>query len=141
MNPRYGIIGSTSHYGRGGEDLPASGTIIISDSLISLRSHSIPMAQIIGQSGRLTLNDSYIKFENWNIYVNNVGLIEWSGNFEIQKSDFFRVFPLVAQQVNADFYGNKNYNGEIIINGAPCSPSDDPVVVHFRGTGELRNLL
>ena len=95
------------------------------------------MAQIIGQSGRLTLNDSYIKFENWNIYANNVGLKEWFGSFEIQKSDFFRVFSLLAQQVNADFYGNENYNGEIIIDETPFGPSDDPVVVYFMVTGEL----
>jgi hypothetical protein len=98
------------------------------------------MSQITGQSGRFALNDSYLKFENWNIYANIVELNEpsqsyWSGSFEIQKSDFIKVFPLVGEQIGADFYGNENYSGKIIINQVH---SNDPFIIDFIGTGRLK---
>jgi len=100
------------------------------------------MSLIIGQSGSLELKDSDVRFENWEIYADIVGTNEpgqsaWSGNFEIPKSDFVKVFPLVSQQVGADFYGKANYNGKIIIIQVPIGSSTDPIVVDFIGTGRL----
>jgi hypothetical protein len=92
------------------------------------------MTQITGPSGRLNLKDSVIEFGNWNIYENIVGqnepgLNDWSGSFESQKSDFGVVFSLLGEQINADFYGDVNYNGNIIINDG---------ITDFIGTGKLK---
>lgn len=93
------------------------------------------MAQISGQSGRLTLSDSYVKFENWNIYADGGRLTERSGSFEIQRSDYlFKVMPLdILRPISADFFGNgnNNYNEEIIITEVP-DITEDPVIVQFK---------
>jgi hypothetical protein len=102
------------------------------------------MGQITGQSGRLNLRDSYVKFGDWNIYANIVGLNErglsdWSGSFEIQKSDYFsKIFNSVGE-LNADFYGEENYNGKIIIIDDSVSSNDGPVIIiKFRGAVRLK---
>jgi hypothetical protein len=101
------------------------------------------MAKITGQSGRLNLKDSSVMLGNWNIFANIVGLNEpgqsdWSGSFEIQKSDYFSKLFNSVGELNADFYGDENYNGKIIIIDDSVSSYDDPVIVGFRVTDGLK---
>jgi hypothetical protein len=95
------------------------------------------MTLITGTSGRLNLKDSVVKFGNWSINAKIKGQSEpdnndWSGSFESQKSDFGKVFSLLGEQINADFYGDVNYNGNIIINDG---------ITDFKGTGKLKKML
>jgi hypothetical protein len=102
------------------------------------------MARIIGQSGRLNLRDSYVIFEHWNINANIVRLNEpsqssWLGSFEILKSDYFsKVFNSIDEPLNADFYGDENCYGKIIIVDTTVSPHGKTVTIDFRGNGGLR---
>ena len=97
------------------------------------------MTRIEGQSGRLTLNDSYIEFGNWSIDANlqnKPGQNYWSGSFRIQESDHGKVFTLFTsdQNIKAEFQeSNLKHSGEIIIVKFPIPGT----IVHFSGTGEL----
>jgi len=99
------------------------------------------MSQIAGQNGRLTLNDSYVKFGNWYIDENIVGpnepgLSDWSGNFRIQESDQGNIFALFTsgQRIKAEFHkGNLKHSGDIIIIKVLIPDN----IVRFTGTGEL----
>lgn len=116
------------------------------------------MGSITGQSGRVVLNGSYVKFGNWNIQTtdeNKVGLVEpWSGSFEIHKPDAFKFMAAAHKfiaaasangQTHADFYGNENfqtlkYSEEIKIELPPYSTSVDPIVVYFTVKMDQENL-
>jgi hypothetical protein len=104
------------------------------------------MTRIEGQSGRLTLNDSYLEFGNWSIDANlpnKPGQNYWSGSFRIQESDHNKVFDLWKsdKQIRAEFReDNLKHSGEIMIifprdvkiNSSPSN------FVHFEGMGELK---
>jgi hypothetical protein len=67
------------------------------------------MTRIEGQGGRLTLDDSYIEFENWSIDENlpiKPGQNYWSGSFRIQEFDYRKILNLWVsnQQIKAEFH-------------------------------------
>ena len=77
------------------------------------------MSWIGGESGSLTINDSCIRFENWNIKDN---ISDWSGSFKIQELDFKKLFAVYKsdqdQQIMAEFHkGIPKYGGKITIDG------------------------
>ena len=92
-----------------------------------------------GQSGRLNLKDFVVEFGNWNINTNiERGRPTRSGNFEIQESDRGVLFnDLMGKTINADFYGNENYNGEIIIKKLPFDSTGASITVLFEWTGPM----
>jgi len=99
------------------------------------------MSRIAGQSGRLTLKDSYVEFENWNI---DESVAPWSGSFRIRDSDCGKVlaFYVSGQKIKAEFHeGNLKHSGEITIDGGPFNFSNPPgaalTVVRFSGAGGL----
>lgn len=100
------------------------------------------MTMITGQSGRLNLKDSNVEFRNWTIYVPNTsGLKEWMGDFEIQKSDYLMRVMNSVDELNAEFYGDENYNGKIIIGYSEVSSDDGPVIsIDFSGASGLKKL-
>ena len=89
------------------------------------------MTQITGQSGCLILKDSKVEFKNWNIYADSGRLTKWDGSFEIRRFDYLnKVFNLHGE-INAEFYGDENYYGKIIITDAPINFSDDFIIAYF----------
>ena len=104
------------------------------------------MIRIEGQSGRLTLNDSWIEVGNWSIDANLPNKPvqnNWSGSFRIQEFDYRKVLALWAsiQQIKAEFHeGNLKHSGNIMIvfpRDVKINSSSSNVVVHFSGIGEL----
>jgi hypothetical protein len=110
------------------------------------------MNRIEGQNGRLTLDDSYIEFENWSIDENLLikpglpikrGNNYWSGSFRIQESDYRKILNLWVsnQQIKAEFYENNLvHSGRIRIvfpRDVHINSSLSNIIVHFSGTREL----
>ena len=105
------------------------------------------MTRIEGESGCLTLDDSYIEFGNWSIDANLPNKPDqnnWSGNFRIQESDYRKVLALWVsnQQIKAEFHENKlKHSGKITIvfpRDVQINSSPSNIIVHFSGMGELK---
>jgi hypothetical protein len=104
------------------------------------------MTRIEGQGGRLTLDDSYIEFENWSIddnLPNKPGQNDWSGSFRIQEFDYGKVLNLwlLNQLTKVEFRENNLvHSGKIRIvfpRDIQINSSPSNIIVHFSGMGEL----
>jgi hypothetical protein len=110
------------------------------------------MTRIEGQRGRLTLDDSYIEFENWSIDENLLikpglpirrGNNYWAGSFGIQEFDYRKILNLWVsnQQARAEFHENNLvHSGKIRIvipRDVRINSSLSNIIVYFSGMGEL----
>jgi hypothetical protein len=94
-----------------------------------------------GSNGQLSLNDSILEFEDWQIQgdifgPNEPGLNELYGSFEIHMCNIAKIHPLIGEGTKAEFYGNRSYQAYLIIDDLEYGP--DPINVSFRVTGELK---
>lgn len=87
------------------------------------------------------MKDSYVEFGNWTIYIPNTsGLKEWRGNFEIRKSDYL-MKVMNSDDLTAEFYGDENYNGKIILSYNEVRTDEGPIIsINFPGASELKKL-